>query len=65
MIRISPIDYFSSNYRMVRKNKKITPVSDVGKVSNNRSNNDSNPSSFGRNLEQEIQKQKKIKKETL
>lgn len=59
MINIGPINYNNSNYRVVRTNNKVTPVSSVDKINNDRSNNDSN---FGRNLDEEIYKLKKKKK---
>lgn len=58
MLNIGPIN--SSNYRMVKTNKKVTPVSGVNSVSNNRSNN--NSSNFSDSLEEEINKLKKKSK---
>lgn len=59
MFNIWPINYNNNDYHLVRTNNKVTPVNDVSKVNNNRSNNDS---SFGRNLDEEIQKIKRKKK---
>jgi len=60
MLNIGPINYNNSNYRVVRTNKKVTPVSGTN---SDRSNSDSNSSEFERILQEEIQKQiKKGKK---
>lgn len=65
MLNISPIGYNGSNYHMVKKNRKVSPVGEVSKVSNkNRSNDDSNSSNFQQILEEEIEKQK-IKRKLL
>ena len=63
MFYINPIGYNGSNYHLVKKNKKVTPINEVSKVSNkNRNNSDSHSSSFKEILEEEIQKQKTKKK---
>ena len=52
MLTIGPINYNDSNYRVVRTNQKVKPVS------NDRSNSDSNSSGFGKNMQEELNKQK-------
>ena len=58
---IGPIDYNRNdyNYKLVKNRKKVTPVSKVDDISNDRSNNDS---TFEQCLEEEIEKIKKKSK---
>lgn len=58
---IGPIDYNRNNYnyKLVKNRKKVTPVSKVNDISNDRSNSYSN---FEQCLEEEIQKIKKKNK---
>lgn len=70
MFRISPINYGSNNYHLVKDNKKVKPVDKINNDnnnkcnsdSNNKSNNDSDFTNFQLCLEEEIQKLKRVKK---